>query len=126
MKPTDYTSITSPAKVGGDERECFENLYRSLYPSIVALCPDKFNRDEDGEYADGAVSVSWSIYRAALSADGGEALTITDEMAEAWAVRHDIEDTLINAAQRRSAIEDARTIEHAFDNAAIAAKAKGE
>ncbi|PTE00836.1 hypothetical protein [Pandoraea apista] len=113
-------ALTSPAKVGGDEREAFEREYADHGDSAFVRVGESYTSPVTN-----ALWMGWQA-RAALSADGGEALTITDEMAEAWAVRHDIEDTLINAAQRRSAIEDARTIEHAFDDAAIAAKAKGE
>ncbi|MEF3066344.1 hypothetical protein [Pandoraea apista] len=66
-------SLTSPANVGGDEREAFEAWYEAAAMPAEA---DWFKREADdpNEYAHGDTQSAWEGWqaRAALSADGGD------------------------------------------------------
>lgn len=46
-----------------DERAEFERIYRSIYPTICACSPHKFDQ-ENGDYCENQVQTAWAVYQA--------------------------------------------------------------
>ncbi|VVE47621.1 hypothetical protein PCO31111_04525 [Pandoraea communis] len=117
-------AISSPAKVGGDEREAFDRCYiRMDETARTRMAGDdwyELDPDERSTYrAFFHAGATWQA-RAALSADGGEWRKMVEAIVDIY------DDETTNAPEERGYVEGSFTAVMNEARAAIAAKAKGE
>jgi hypothetical protein len=99
---TQEAEQAAPAAVM-DERAFFEQAYAKQYPTVMDITRYKLERDEQGDYENGAVFVAWELWqaRAALAQpaapavawmlefDDERVVTADPKEVEMWLTQHD-------------------------------------
>lgn len=70
------------------ERALFEYEYCQKYPTTVHIRPEKFSRDENGDYLEGAVFVAWDMWQIARRASPAAAVPVNAVDAPTDAEEH--------------------------------------